>query len=243
MALLLDPALQRLLSQLARCRTVDDVGALGIEGARKAFGSHLACTILLDESANVRGRTVYGLRDEDFEEWDRDWRPLDTVFPAAIARAMPVHNREQYSDESWRGLPIVTEYGARLRIDKYMAVPLFGSRGTLAGMLTICRRPDDRPFDDRSMTQGSAFAGFLSATLARVMESPTNEACETRGMLSQREWQIARLAAGGQNNLEIALQLGIARETVKQTLRRVYSKLDVRGRAPMAVKLAALERL
>ncbi len=235
----MEAALQRLLPRLALCKTIEDVGTVAIDGARQCFGSHLACTILLDEAAQVRGRVIYGLRDIDFDEWDRDWRPSDTVFPAAIARAAPVHRGEQYRDEKWRALPIVTEYGRRLRIDHYLAAPLFGSRGSLAGMLTICRRSQDRPFDEQSLNQASSLTGFLSATLARVAESPTDPEPTALAKLSARELQIARLAAAGQNNLEIALQLGIARETVKQTLRRVYSKLDVRGRAPMAGKLAA----
>jgi DNA-binding CsgD family transcriptional regulator len=49
---------------------------------------------------------------------------------------------------------------------------------------------------------------------------------------------VARLASAGRNNVEIALRLGIARETVKQTLRRVYRKLNVTGRAQMAAVLA-----
>ena len=35
----------------------------------------------------------------------------------------------------------------------------------------------------------------------------------------------------------------LARETVKQTLRRVFRKLDVNGRAQMAAKLASLQLL
>jgi DNA-binding CsgD family transcriptional regulator len=58
-----------------------------------------------------------------------------------------------------------------------------------------------------------------------------------RATLSGRELQMARLVAAGRSNIEIALELGIARETVKQTLRRVYRKLDVNGRAQMAATL------
>ena len=80
-------------------------------------------------------------------------------------------------------------------------------------------------------------SGFVSATLARVTELRTEEAGPSAG-LSFRELEAARLAAAGRNNVEIALRLGIARETVKQTLRRVYRKLDVNGRAQMAAVLA-----
>lgn len=61
----------------------------------------------------------------------------------------------------------------------------------------------------------------------------------TIALLARRETQVARLAAAGRNNVEIARALGIARETVKQTLRRVYRKLEVNGRAQMAATMAA----
>ena len=56
--------------------------------------------------------------------------------------------------------------------------------------------------------------------------------------LAPRELEVARLAARGYDNLVISRCLGIARETVKQTLRRVYRKLHVDSRAEMAVVLA-----
>ena len=84
-----------------------------------------------------------------------------------------------------------------------------------------------------------AFSGFLSATLARVSGAATPIEEGIGDTLAPRELQVARLAAHGRNNLEIPLELGIARETVKQALRRVYQKLDVVGRAQMAATLAA----
>jgi DNA-binding CsgD family transcriptional regulator len=235
----MDSLLQGFLPKLAHSKAASDVGALAIDGARQVFGSHLACTIFLDDRTEVRDRTIFGLREADFEEWAGGWRQAENVFPTAIARAMPVHRGQVYRDDEWAALPVVREYGRALRIDHYMAAPLFGSRGRLAGMLTMCRRPQDRPFDGRSLGQAAVFAGFLSASLARVMESPVNDEGETATLLTARELQIARLAAAGRNNPEIGLQLGLARETVKQALGRVYAKLGVRGRAPMAAWLAS----
>jgi DNA-binding CsgD family transcriptional regulator len=234
----MEVAIQRILPKFARCKTMYDVGALGIDGARQVFGGHVACMIFVDEHLKIRERVISGLRETDFEEWDRDWRELDKVFPVAAARAMPVHRGQFYRDDEWHSLIEIKSYGRRLGIEHYLAAPLFGSRGNLAGMLTVCRPPRSRTYDGRALALASMFSGFLSATLARVSES--NEwVGDMPYRLSPRELQVARLAAGGRNNLEIALQLGLARETVKQTLRRVYTKLQVNGRAPMAAKLAA----
>jgi DNA-binding CsgD family transcriptional regulator len=230
------------LPGFARSRTIEELGGLAIDGARECFGAHVACTILLDSSTTIRGRTLYGLRDAEFDEWDREWRSQDGVFPIALRHATPVHTGQLFRDEQWCAQPQYREFGRRFRIERYLAAPIFGSRGHLAGMLTMCRRAQDRPFDERVTTTVSMFTGFLSASFARIAEAHRTQATTAVDRLAPRELEVARLAAAGRNNLEIALELGLARETVKQTLRRVYAKLGVRGRAPMAAQLAAFER-
>jgi DNA-binding CsgD family transcriptional regulator len=218
------------------CRTPSDVGGVAVDAARRALGTHTCGAIFLDESWRSTERTLCGMRDADFEEWDQHWRPLERVFPTALARAVPVHNWQVYREDEWKGARPYLEFGKRLQIYHYMSAPIFGSRGTVVGALNFCRRPQDRPFDGNAIATAIALSGFVSATLARVTELSTAVA-EPAVILSYRELQAARLAAAGRNNLEIALQLGIARETVKQTLRRVYRKLEVSGRAQMAAKL------
>ncbi len=229
-------ALYSVLPQLARCRTPADVGGVAADAARQVFGTHTCCAIFLDQSGHATERALCGVRDADFDEWDQHWRPLERVFPAVLARGAPVHNWQVYREDEWKRDRPYLEYGKRLQIYHYMSAPIFGSYGTLVGALNFCRRPQDRPFDAHQIMIASALSGFVSATLARVTERPIAEPAPGAA-LSHRELQVARLAAAGRNNIEIALELGIARETVKQTLRRVYRKLDANGRAQMAATL------
>ena len=53
--------------------------------------------------------------------------------------------------------------------------------------------------------------------------------------LSNREYQIAGLVAGGLSNLEIAEQLGITERTVKAHLSAVYAKTSTSGRLGLAL--------
>lgn len=55
--------------------------------------------------------------------------------------------------------------------------------------------------------------------------------------LSRRETQVAELVALGYRNREIALTLGIASETAKKHLKRVYDKVGVESRVQLANRL------
>ncbi len=57
--------------------------------------------------------------------------------------------------------------------------------------------------------------------------------------LSPQELQVARIAARGQNNVEIAAALFVSRKTVEAHLTRVYRKLGIRSRTELARILLA----
>jgi DNA-binding CsgD family transcriptional regulator len=57
--------------------------------------------------------------------------------------------------------------------------------------------------------------------------------------LSPQELQVARIAARGQNNIEVAAALFVSRKTVEAHLTRVYRKLGIRSRTELARLLLA----
>ena len=59
--------------------------------------------------------------------------------------------------------------------------------------------------------------------------------------LSRREVEVALCVMRGMSNAEIATELSIDEKTVKDHLRRIYGKIDVRSRTAMISKVLGLE--
>ena len=87
--------------------------------------------------------------------------------------------------------------------------------------------------------EGFALNGARTAARAdapREVSGPADmaDASESHGLLSAREAEVMSLIADGQTNGQIAARLFLAEKTVKNHVRRIYSKLGV-GSRPAAI--------
>jgi DNA-binding CsgD family transcriptional regulator len=83
-----------------------------------------------------------------------------------------------------------------------------------------------------------AFAGRAERELLATGERARKRTADTRDQLTPQEEQVARLAAEGATNREIATQLFITQSTVEYHLRKAFRKLDVKSRTQLAHRIS-----
>jgi DNA-binding NarL/FixJ family response regulator len=83
-----------------------------------------------------------------------------------------------------------------------------------------------------------AFARRAERELLATGERARKRTEDTRDQLTPQEEQVARLAAQGATNRDIAAQLFISPSTVEYHLRKAFRKLDVKSRTQLARRIS-----
>jgi DNA-binding CsgD family transcriptional regulator len=93
-----------------------------------------------------------------------------------------------------------------------------------------------RAGESRRATLAERRAALLRGRCEAAL-TPALAGVVTRGALTAREREVARLAAGGLSNREITQRLFLSVRTVENQLQRAYAKLGVRSRTELAAVL------
>ena len=138
-----------------------------------------------------------------------------------LAEAVAVLERSQAPVELARAL---TDHGAALR---------------RAGQRTRARAQLERGLDLAHHWGARRIAGQARAELIAAGAKPRRDAITGRDALTASELRVARLAAAGKSNREIAQKLFITTKTASAHLSRAYRKLDVTRRSQLAEALVS----
>jgi DNA-binding CsgD family transcriptional regulator len=138
-----------------------------------------------------------------------------------LAEAVAVLERSQAPVELARAL---TDHGAALR---------------RAGQRTQARAQLERGLDLAHHWGARRIARQARAELIAAGAKPRRDAITGRDALTASELRVARLAAAGKSNREIAQELFITTKTASAHLSRAYRKLDVTRRGQLAEALVS----
>jgi DNA-binding CsgD family transcriptional regulator len=178
------------------------------EQARALAGTELA----IARSAGLPRQLGVALRASGLAEGGPAGRDL-------LAEAVSVLEASQARVETARAL---ADYGAALR---------------RAGQRKQAREPLERALDLAHYCGARRVAARARAELVASGAKPRREAVTGRDALTAAELRVARLAAEGQTNQQIAQSLFITTKTASAHLSRVYRKLGVSRRNQLAEAL------
>ena len=112
--------------------------------------------------------------------------------------------------------------------------------GRLVSVATLMRTASERPFAEAEIAFLHRVPPLIELAYASsLMPAPSlrHDHLLADKRLRPREIEVARLAASGRTNGEIAQALMISPETVKRHLSTVYRKLDLRSRVELCLRL------
>jgi DNA-binding CsgD family transcriptional regulator/GAF domain-containing protein len=209
-------------AQLRSC-FIDDAGEL--------VGAKVWGIDLLDRRFQIIESDLHGLPDHFRDRYQEIGREADWISQRMIQDQIPLHNLSLQSSSAWQQSNLYQQLFRSYGLEHGLVAPLIGSSGLIGGIYFL-RDQHFLAFDDNDLIQISCLCQHLSVRLATLAGAISSSGCLTR-----REQEIVALVAEGLSNREIGLQLFISRDAVKQSLKRIFRKLDVSARAEMIAKL------
>ena len=216
--------------QVRHCFVEEEVG--------EYFGAHDWGIHLYDRQFRLTSVDINGIKNIDdcvrrYEELEQNSDPLLNY---VLEHHVPVHEEMILPGDSWKKSQLYDRFCAYYHHEHIAIAPIVGE-GRFIGAIYFARVKKTPAFDIYDLSHLSAISIHLSATLAKLRTRSIAINSSLANRLTNRELQIAELVAKGLTNAEIGSELWISKNTVKQTLKNIFLKLDVSARAQMVARL------
>jgi DNA-binding CsgD family transcriptional regulator len=195
-------------------------------------------SLLVPELAEAASRTA----DRAMVEFALDWLSERTrVIGSGWATGIEMRVRALLSEgevaESLYRRSIANLSGTRLRLELARTHLLYGEWLRREHRRLDARKRLRTALEAFTSMGAEAFARRAERELLATGERARKRTVDTLDQLTPQETQVARLAAGGHTNREIAAQLFISTSTVEYHLRKAFRKLDVKSRTQLEHRL------
>jgi DNA-binding CsgD family transcriptional regulator len=192
-------------------------------------------TYLVPELAEAASKTADRARLESALEWLAErTRVISSGWASGIeTRVRALLSEGEVAERLYRQ-SIAHLSGTRARLELARTRLLYGEWLRRERRRLDAREQLRTAFESFTSVGAGAFARRAERELLAAGERAGKRTAGTFDQLTPQETQIARLAASGHTNREIAAQLFISPSTVEYHLRKVFRKLGVKSRTQLA---------
>jgi DNA-binding CsgD family transcriptional regulator len=194
---------------------------------------------LVPELAEAASRTGDRALLESAAEWlSERTRVISSGWASGIeARVRALMSEGEVAESLYRQ-SIEQLSGTRGRLELARTHLLYGEWLRRERRRLDARKPLRTALEAFTSMGAEAFARRAERELLATGERARKRTADTLDQLTPQETQIARLAANGHTNREIAAQLFITQSTVEYHLRKAFRKLDVKSRTQLAHRIS-----
>ena len=232
-------SIHSLYQNLAAATTEPQLRNCLMDNISQHFGVQRWGLYLLDENSNLASFDVVGVSNKFVARYDAVGKAIDPVLKYVLDYHAPAHEEMVLAPGQWRQSKLYRRCCAEYDHEHIMTGPIVGE-GKLIGTIHFARIDSTPAFTLLELANLGAVCLHFSATLAKLRLSSEKNIELLGKYLTPREIQIADLVAKGMTNTDIAQELWITNNTVKQALKRIFRKLNVSSRTAMAVKIIEL---
>ena len=217
---------------LAQATTETQLQSQLMDHAGELFGVQQWGICLFDAQNQLKNVAAHGVSDAFLCDYARYGQSVDPILDFVLKYHAPAHEALALPDGGWLDCELYRRCFERYGSTHVMVGPII-ENGEMVGALNFARVGDGAGFNAVDLAKLAGICTHLSARLASLRSPDLSGSGAALQCLTARETQIAHLVATGKTNKQIAAELWITPNTVKQALKRIFRKLDISNRASL----------